>query len=190
MGLSKTKFSLQEFLDLPQSGDRSELVNGEILPKVSPKYKDSTLQLRLLLALNQWCESSGSGRVRPEWAVVLKRQGQDWVPVPDLIYVSYERLASDWEEDLPCPGPPELVIEILSPGQTFGEMTSKATDYLRAGVDRVWVVDNQAPSVTVFGSSDFPQTFWVNDTISDVLLPKLAIPLSDIFVTKRPSNAK
>ncbi len=190
MSPSKTKFSLQEFLAMPESGERSELIDGEIIAKVSPKYKHSTLQLRLLLALNQWCESSGSGRVRPEWAVVLKRQGQDWVPVPDLTYVSYERLASDWEEDLPNPVPPELVIEIISPGQTFGEMTQKATDYLRAGVSHVWVVDNQAQSITVFGANEFPQTFWVNDTISDVLLPKLAIALSDIFVTKRLPDAE
>ena len=88
MTSSKTKFSLQEFLAMPESGDRTELVNGEIVPKVSPKHKHSTLQLRLLLALNQLYESSGSGRVRPEWAIVLKRQGQDWVPVPDLTYVS------------------------------------------------------------------------------------------------------
>ena len=190
MSLSKTKFSLQEFLDSPDRCDRTELMNGEIVPKVSPKYKHSTLQLRLLLALNQWCESSGSGRVRPEWAVVLKRQGQDWVPVPDLTYVSYDRLSADWEEDLPSPVLPELVIEIISPGQSFGEMTNKATDYLIAGVYRVWIVDNQAQSVTVFGGSDFPQTLWINDTISDALLPKLAIALTDIFTPRRISNAE
>ena len=189
MSSSKTKFSLQEFLDLPESGDRSELMDGEIVTKVSPKYKHSTLQLRLLLALNQWCEFSGSGRVRPEWAVVLKRQGQDWVPIPDLTYVSYERLASDWEEDLPNPVPPELVIEIISPGQTFGEMTQKAIDYLRAGVSHVWVVDNQAPSITVFSANEFPQTFWIDDIISDVLLPELAITLSELFAPRQPPNA-
>jgi Uma2 family endonuclease len=93
MSSSKTTFSLQEFLDLPKSGNasggslgdhRTELVNGQIVPKVSPKYKHSTLQLRLLLALNQWCESSGSGRVRPEWAVVLQQHGANWVPVSNL----------------------------------------------------------------------------------------------------------
>lgn len=190
MTSSKTKFSLQEFLSLPESGERTELIDGEIVSKVSPKYQHSTLQLRLLLALNQWCESSGSGRVRPEWAVVLKRQGQDWVPVPDLTYISYERLTAEWEEDLPCPVLPELVIEIISPGQSFGSMTSKATDYLLAGVSRVLVVDNQGLSVTVFGNSEFPQTFWVNDTISDALLPELAIALSDIFAPKRLPNAE
>ena len=174
---------------MPDRCDLTELVDGEIVPKVSPKYKHSTLQLRLLLALNQWCESSGSGRVRPEWAVVLKRQGQDWVPVPDLTYVSYEKLPIEWEEDEPCPAKAELVIEIISPGQSFGGMTGKATDYLLAGVSRVWVVDNQAQSVTIFGASEFPQTFWINDTISDVLLPELVVAVADIFNGQRSANA-
>ena len=137
MSLSKTTFSLQEFLNLPESDDRFEFIDGEIAPKVSPKYKHSIGQLRLLLALNQWCESGERGRACPEWSVVLKRNGVDWVPIPDLTYVSYKRLPVEWDEDLPCPVLPELVIEIISPGQSFGEMTSKATDYLLAGVDRV-----------------------------------------------------
>ena len=144
--------------------------------------------------IDDWCVREQCGRVCPEWAVVLKRKGVDWVPVPDLTYVSYERLSADWEEDEPSPVLPELVIEIISPGQSFGEaeswgerfpspklfkkMTSKATDYLLAGVDRVWIVDNQAQSVTVFGGSDFPQTFWINDTISDALLPEVAKPVT------------
>ena len=142
-----------------------------------------------MLALNQWCESSGSGRVRPEWAVVLKRQGQDWVPVPDLAYVSYEKLPIEWEEDEPCPALAELVVEIISPCLSFGEMTSKATDYLLAKISRVWVVDNQAQSITVLGASEFPQTFWINDTISDVLLPGLAIAVTDIFNGQGSANA-
>ena len=134
----------------------------------------------MLLALNQWCESGEYGRACPEWAVVL-RNGQDWVPVPDITYVSYRRLPVEWDEDLPCPALAELVIEIISPGQSFGGMTSIATDYLLAGVDRVWVIDNQAQSITVFGNSEFPQTFWLNDIISDLLLPGLVIPVASLF---------
>lgn len=65
------KLSLQEFLDSPESNERYEFVDGEIVSKVSLKYKHSSLQLRLLLALNQWCESFRCGRVLPEWAGVL-----------------------------------------------------------------------------------------------------------------------
>ena len=52
----------------------------------------------------------------------------------DLTYVSYHRLAADWLEDEACPVIPELVIEIISPGQTFGDMIDKATYYLQAGI--------------------------------------------------------
>jgi Uma2 family endonuclease len=189
MSSSKTKFSLQEFLAMPESCDRSELVNGEVTPKVSPKYKHASVQGRLFRFLDDWCIREQCGRVCPEWAVVLKRNGVDWVPVPDLTYVSYKKLPIEWEEDEPCPALAELVIEIISPGQSFGEMTSKATDYLLAGVDRVWVVDNQAQSVTVFGNSEFPQTFWINDIISDELLPELMIAVADIFNGQRSANA-
>ncbi len=186
---SKTKFSLQEFLDLPESSDRSELINGEIVNKVSPTSPHSRAQKRLLIMLNDWCERTNLGEVNPEWTIALKRNGVDWAPVPDLTYISYERVPADWDGQGLCPGIPELVIEIISPGQTFGGMTSKATDYLIAGVERVWVVDNQSKSVTVFGNSEFPQTFWINDTITDVLLPELAIAIADIFSGRRNTDA-
>lgn len=188
MNRAASKLSLQEFLDSPEINEGFEFVDGKVVPKVSPKYKYSSLQLRLLLTLNQWCESSGCGRVLPEWAVILQRRGKDWVPVPNLTYVSYERLSADWDEDEPCPVIPELVIEIISPGQSFGEMTQKATDYLIAGVSRVWVADNQAQSITSFGANEFPQTFWINDTISDDLLPGLFIPVTDLFAQGRRQN--
>ena len=77
-----------------------------------------------------------------------------------------------------------LVVEILSPGQTFGQMTQKATDYLLAGVDRVWVVDTTASSVTVFQRDSLPQTFWSDGTIEDPLLPGFLLPVAHLFAKK------
>ncbi len=182
MNPTSTRLSLQEFLALPESDDRYELVEGKLQPKMSPKYRHSTLQLRLLIALNDWCNQFGFGRVRPEWGVILQRRGEDWVPVPDLTYVSYERLPATWEEDEPCPVLPELVVEIISPGQTFGDLTDKATDYLQAGVDQVWVVDPKAQAVTIFRNDDLPQTVKPDGSINDSLLPELELPVSRLFI--------
>ena len=41
------------------------------------------------------------------------------------------------------------MIEIISPGQTFGDMIEKATYYLQAGVSLVWVVDTISQAITV-----------------------------------------
>jgi Uma2 family endonuclease len=76
------------------------------------------------------------------------------------------------------------VIEIISPGQTFGLWTQKATDYLLAGVDRVWVVDTIAQSVTVFQRDNLPQTVWSDGTIEDPLLPGFVLPVSRLFAKK------
>lgn len=189
MSLGQTKFSLQEFLSMPESDNRTELVNGEIVPKVSPTSPHSRAQKRLLRRLDDWCEETNQGEVNPEWTITLKRNGVDWVPVPDLTYISYERVPADWDGLGPCPGIPQLVVEIISPGQTFSGMTSKATDYLLAGVSCVWVVEPQNCSITIFRAEELPQIIIGDGTISDSLLPGLAITLSDIFAPRRLPNA-
>jgi len=93
--------------------------------------------------------------------------------------VSYEQLPQAWNEDEPCPVVPELVIEIISPGQTFGEMTEKATDYLLAGVDQVWVVDTKARSLTIFERDSLPQTIRSHSSIS--ILPGFVLNVADLF---------
>ncbi len=74
------------------TSDRSELVNGEIVNKVSPTSPHSRAQKRLLIMLNDWCERTNLGEVNPEWTIALKRNSADWAPVPDLTYISYERV--------------------------------------------------------------------------------------------------
>ncbi len=39
--------------------------------------------------------------------------------------------------------PPVLVVEILSPDDTFSEMRERVTDYQRMGVETVWIIDPQ-----------------------------------------------
>ena len=148
---------------------------------MSPTSPHSRAQKRLLRLLDDWCENSGQGEVNPEWTVVLKRLGVDWAPVPDLTYISQSRVPTNWDGEGPCPGIPELVVEIISPGQTFGELTQKATDYLLAGVNRVWVVDPKAQSVTIFRGDELPQTVEADGTISDSLLPELVLPVTSLF---------
>ena len=180
----KTKLTLEEFLALPESDITYEFVNGEAVPKykndeMSPKFFHSTIQKTLLILLDQCLQNQG--RVEVEWAVKLKLNHKDWLPVPDLTYISYDRLGADWLQDEACPITPELVIEIISPGQTFGEMTEKAADYIKAGVARVWVVDTRAKTITIFAPACVPVTYRDNLIIKDDLLPELEITPNQVF---------
>lgn len=173
------KLTLDEFLSLPEGETAYELINGEAIPKVSPQRFHSRTCLALIRNLENWTLSRGE--IGVEWAVVLSRQGNPWVPVPDLLYVSNERLSSMGDEDGPCPVPPELAIEIILPDQSFGGMAEKATDYLSAGISRVWIVDPRAKTITVFMPGKLPITYREDRVLSDELLPGLALTAQDVF---------
>lgn len=179
----RQKLTLAEFLRLPESDQSFELVDGELVPKMSPKFFHSSLTTVFWLEFSRWCD--GLGRIRVEWSVILKRNEQDWVPVPDLLYISYDRLSKDWCEDAPCPVAPELVIEILSPEQSFSQLAMKAIDYLNAGVDRMWVVFPPMRSITVFFADRPPETYRDDPLIEDELFPELAVTSEQFFVKAR-----
>lgn len=177
----------EEFLKLPESNERYELVAGELIPKVSPQTPHSRCCRRLLRILDDWCEKSGNGEVNPEWAIALKRSGRDWVPIPDLAYVSNLRLPQAWDQEGPCPVAPELVVEIISPEQTFGEVTEKATNYLVAGVGRVWVVDTTR-TITVFAADSLPKTFRGEEAIQEPLLPELMLTAEQVLGVRKSAQ--
>ena len=177
--LTTKKLTLQEYLELPQDDNYCELVEGKAVPKMSPKRFHSRITVALCSLLTQWIEDRGE--IGIEWAVVLKRKGEDWVPSPDLLYISYDRLPLENVEDEACPIAPELVIEIISPGQSFGSLSEKATDYLKAGIDRVWLIDSHDKSVTVFYPDAPPQTKRGNDSLQDSVLPGLDLTVARIF---------
>ncbi|MGB8687137.1 MAG: Uma2 family endonuclease [Microcoleus sp.] len=178
---TKTQLTLEEFLALPEGeGDITyELIDGQTVPKMSPKKFHSRLTRSLIKLLENWGEERGE--IGVEWAVKLTRQRRDWVPVPDLLYVSYERLSPDWNQDEACPVVPELVIEIISQGQTFGQLAAKARDYLDAQVLRVWVVDSKARSITVFYPDAAPQTYMGDTLLTDSLFEGLEFTAEQVF---------
>jgi Uma2 family endonuclease len=186
----KTQLTLEEFLALPEGDITYELIDSEAVPKfkndeISPKFFHSSITGALFILLSAWAQ--GKGRVVIEWAIKLTRNQQDWVPVADLTYVSYNLLSANWLQDEACPVAPELVIEIISPDQTFGEMTEKATDYLKAKVQRVWIIDTRAKTITIFYPDILPQTKRGTDSLEDSLFEGLQITPEQIFQQARIS---
>ena len=75
------------------------------------------------------------GRVIVECSI----QTTDGVRVAGVAWVSNKRLkVLGWAT--PFPQAPEICVEIMSPGNSWGEMHMKAELYLQAGTDEVWVV--------------------------------------------------
>jgi Uma2 family endonuclease len=174
---STKKLTKAEFWALADAADITyELIDGIAVPKMSPKYFHARSARRILNILEAWAKNRG--RAEMEWAFDLS---DGYTPVPDLIYVSFDRLPENWNENAACPIPPELAIEIISPGQTFGQMTQKASSYLTGGVLQVWVVDPAAKSVTAFYPDRAHRTYMGDGAIEEDLFPGLSVALDRIF---------
>ena len=102
---------------------------------------------------------------------------------PDVAFVSRARLPGGKfpAESYPAIAP-DLAVEVLSPGNTKGEMSRKRVEYFHSGVRLVWMVDCVERSVAVYTSPGDVRVFTADDTINggDVL-PDFASPVADFF---------
>jgi Uma2 family endonuclease len=85
-----------------------------------------------------------------------------------------------------CLGAPDLIIEILSPGNTEKEVKLKYSLYERSGVKEYWVVYPTEQNIAVFalnenGKYDGAKIYAGNDTISSCAITGLIIKLNDVF---------
>jgi Uma2 family endonuclease len=81
---------------------------------------------------------------------------------------------------------PDLAIEVLSKGNTPGEMTRKLRDYFRAGVRLVWYLDPDARTLRGYTSPEQCEVFREGDLVTggDVL-PGFQFRLGDLFAQAR-----
>ncbi len=80
------------------------------------------------------------GKVRSGEVGVYVRRNPDTVRAADVLYISHERYARKTSSVF-LDVAPDLIVEILSPSDSWKEVTQKLREYLAIGVRLVWVVD-------------------------------------------------
>ena len=102
---------------------------------------------------------------------------------PDLCVVcDFEKIDSKG-----CIGAPDLVVEILSPGNSKKEMKSKFALYQEEGVREYWVVDPERELVFVYVADNkkFKPTIPIaDDYVYSTIFPDFKIHTSDLFHIK------
>jgi Uma2 family endonuclease len=76
--------------------------------------------------------------------------------------------------------PPDIVVEVLSPGQGRRDARAKVDIYLRFGVRSVWVFDLQRESVDVYEDGG-RRTLTAAEPLTTTVVPGLAIDLGVLF---------
>ncbi len=107
--------------------------------------------------------------------------------IPDLVWVSRERLALLADEAGHLRGAPELVVEVLSPGaeNERRDLGAKLKLYSVHGVAEYWILDWRLETVAVYRRQRarlrLVATLRRDDTLTSPLLPGFALPVGHLF---------
>jgi Uma2 family endonuclease len=162
-----------------------ELVDGILVEKTGG-FLESWLAVRIATLLNRFAEEHGLGLVAGADGIFAL--DIDLVRIPDVSFVSWARIPGGEVPTQPFPKIiPNLVVEVISPGNTRKEMEEKLQEYFEKGVRLVWFVRPRQRSVDVYVSPAQFTRITASMTLegSDVL-PGFALPVSELFRMPTP----
>lgn len=125
----------EEFLSLPESADKLELLDGEVILSPSPTYRHQLVLRRVVRALEDW--AAGQARETTLGMPPLDvRFAPGRILQPDA-FLAFAATADDHEGPLAII--PELCVEVLSSNRSYDRMTKRLV-YAEAGVQELWTV--------------------------------------------------
>jgi Uma2 family endonuclease len=137
MNLATTKLTYHDYLLLPDDGKRYEVIDGDLFVTPSPVTRHQTIAMRLSHIFMTYLETHPIGTILAAPCDVVLSEFN--VVEPDLLFVHHHGTARITEKHIE--GPPDLVIEILSPGTAARDRTLKRKRYEHFGVREYWLID-------------------------------------------------
>jgi Uma2 family endonuclease len=174
------RVSFAELERWPEDGRRYELYDGEVYEVPSPILLHQIVAGRLYVMLNDHVREHGGIVLFAPLDIVLTDYD---VVQPDLLLFTKER------EGLlklrkPNRVPPDLAIEILSPGTAANDRGRKMQLLARHRVREYWLVDPEAVTIEVFalsgGQFALASTTSGRERVPSLLLPDLALLPADL----------
>lgn len=161
-----------------------ELVDGVLVEKAM-SIPASHLAAVMVYHLWEFIKKEGLGVVLGADGMI--RTFPDQVRIPDVSFISWDRYPGD---EVPDEGissfMPNLAVEVLSPGNTKGEIDRKLRDYFLAGVELVWVIDPQTQTAKSYTNPEDVQRIGKTGSLDGgSVLPGFRLPLKQLFASLR-----
>jgi Uma2 family endonuclease len=180
MGAAKILLSAEEFDNYPFEEDkRYELDEGELIEMTRPEYLHNQALQNLLVELVLYFRKNRIGqalvsenlyalspitRLAPDVAVILGDHRAE-LQKAKVIHII-----------------PDIAAEVLSPSETPARIHRKMTQYFKAGVKEVWLVQPEDRTMEIWTGPKLPeQALTGTDSITSALLPGFTLPLANLF---------
>jgi len=129
-------------------------------------WKHGLIAAQLQICLGSYVQKHKLGAVFASETGFLLASDPDTGRAPDVAFICRERLAAEKPTEAFWPGPPDLAVEGISPGDTVHEVDDKVKSWLDAGTRMVWVIDPKWRSATVYRSAARVTILTENDELS------------------------
>lgn len=135
------RLTADDYFSLDDDGFRYELVDGVICMSPSPTPGHQEIVLEIGAQIRNHLEQHPIGRAFVELDVQLR---DDLVYRPDVVFLRTDRAKACRERVV---GPPDLIVEVISPDSRRYDSETKRGDYARCGVAEYWMIDPQRGSM-------------------------------------------
>jgi Uma2 family endonuclease len=170
-----------ELLGIPDDGYRYDLVRGELRKMSAAGFRHGAISLRFGALLMAFVESEEAGIVVGAETGFVLSENPDTVLAPDVAFVHRSRIPSEGLPDRFFPGPPDLAVEVVSPGDRPKAIAEKVAEYHEGGTRIVVIVDPKSRSVTVHRTTG-PERFESASVVHlEDLLPGFGVPVDRLF---------
>lgn len=172
--------TVEDYRATPE-GTRYQLIEGDLIMSPAPNRYHQDIVLNLIELLRGYLRSHAVGRIyAAPFDVFLSDHD---VFQPDVLFVAAANFSRFGDDGLH--GPPDLAIEVLSPGTAQLDKKNKRRVYAQVGVKELWLVDPLLLQIQVY---DFARDqakpvrlIEENETFSTPLLPGLVLAATEIF---------
>jgi len=174
-------WTYDDYAALPDDGTRYEVIAGELIALSGPRIRHQMIVMRIAALLWGYVEANRLGTVIPAPTDVVLSPFD--VVQPDVLFVAAEHAEIITEMNMQ--GPPDLCVEILSPGTSGRDLRQKRDLYARFGVREYWIVDPDAECVTVLVLHNGTYTAIAEATgtaeVRSVVLPGFTVAAESLF---------
>jgi Uma2 family endonuclease len=182
------RYTPEDLLAMPD-GKRYELVNGQLVER-NMGAESSEVGGNLHSNLHVFCRDRDLGKVWPaDNGYQCFPHAPGLVRKPDVSFVKKGRLPGDVAPDGWVRIPPDLAVEVVSPGDTIEQFEEKLEDYQKAGVPLIWVIYPKRRKARVFRLDGPPDELSEDDELSgEDIIPGFRCPLREILPRLAPAG--
>lgn len=181
--MSVKQMMIEDLWELPEKpGVRHELADGELIEVPAASALHSFITALLFEWIRNYARAHQLGLVFPDGLGYVLSREPPRLRIPDVSFVSRQRIPAAGLPEGFWPGAPDLAVEIVSPNDRAEDVHGKVGEYLDAGCRLVWVLWPRDRAATAYQPGGRVQELGPDSELTgDDVLPGFQIRVADLF---------